>query len=181
MGSLSGTFLPNGRRWSLPRLDAVIRKEIGGAIRDYIALRVGTYGRGQGNRVARGYSTRPISMRADGKGGMKPYKPAVGGQPRGNRMFFEGGYKEYREKAGLESNRFVLTNLGNLWRDFKIIRLGSGGSPMQIGFGQTVNAIAANKAQDNNRHDLFLLDTIEVRMIGESIITEINKALGYTK
>lgn len=181
MGSLSGTFLPNGRRWSIPRLDAVIRKNLGEAIRDYIKLRIGTYGRGQGNRKARGYSTRPLSIRSDGKGGMKPIKPPTGGAPRGNRMFFEGGYREYREKAGLESNNFVLSNLGDLWRDFKLLRLGSGATPMQIGFGKTVNAIAANKAQDDNRHDLFLLDTLEVRMIGESIITEINKALGYTK
>ena len=179
MGSMTGTFLPNGRRWSIPRLDAVIRKNVGKAIRDYIFIRVGAHGKGAGGVVVRGYSTRPLNLPSDGQGGMKPMKPPTGGQPRGGRMFFKGGYREYREKAGLVSSRFVLTNLGDLWRDFKILRLGSGTTPMTIGFGKTVNAIAANKAQDNGREELFLLDSKEVRVIGESIIPEINKALGF--
>ena len=179
MGSLTGTLLPNGRRWSIPRLDAVVRKNIGTAIRNYIFLRIGAHGKGEGGRPVRGYSTRPVNIPIDGQGGMKPMKPPTGGQPRGGRMFFKGGYKAYREKAGLEANRFVLTNTGDLWRDFRILRLGSGSTPMHIGFGKTVNAIAANTAQDDGRHELFLLDTNEVRVIGESIITEINKALGY--
>lgn len=163
---------------SIIRLDKMVRVKLGTGIRDYIRRRVGERGQGMGGTVMRGYSTRPLSLDRRGRGTSKRFVPPVGGIPRGSRMFFEGGYRQYREKAGLVSDRFVLDNKGNAWRDFRVISLGSrGGAPLTIGVTRNENAVAFNAAQENGRPTLFLLDNNELSVISEGLIEEINKYL----
>lgn len=168
---------PFHTRKSLIRLEPFVRRTLGEGIRKHVRDRISVHGKGAGGIAVKGYSRRPVAIRADGRGGMKRMVPPVGGVAKGDRMFFRGGYRDYRSKAGLVADRFVLNNRGDLWRDWRVLQLGSRSTPMTIGFARTVNAIAANSAVENERPLLFHIDKSELNVISRDVLKVINDYL----
>lgn len=176
MANLTGSFKLKGG--PISALYRAISAAAGDRIVNYIRDRIRLKGQGQGGAGVKGYSTKPLSMRQDGRSSLgKASIPPQGGIPRGKQMFFPGGYKEYREKAGLQTAHIDLSNMGNLWLGWGILRHARPGNPMAIGFRRKVDAIAANSAQENGRPTLFLLDSQELYMLSAGVEALITKHL----
>jgi hypothetical protein len=162
-------------------------------IENYIRKRVGERGEGATGKL-RGYSSaKPVWMPATraSMGDKKPTKiPArptmrtvvdastskskITGwakrRTKGRKGFarFEGGYEEYRQKAGLQTGLFTLSNLGRLWRDWTSDAPSATGAAV-VGFGTEVNTIAADAAEDRGRDDMFDLNDREIAHLGDHL------------
>lgn len=148
-----------------------IRKAILDYLRDHTRERVRDRSEGAGGASLEGYSTRPLFIRYPAK--MKRItKPQGGRRVRGG-SFFTGGYREYKEKAGLVYTRFNFLNTGDAWRDWGILTYGSDSTPGQIGFKKPENAIAANAAI-SKRPLLFRVDKQELSVIDANVLGLIN-------
>lgn len=158
---------------ALPVLMKQIAKYISEYIRDYVRTRVVVASEGEGGSSLVGYSTNPVTI--DYPGAPKRKKKPVGGTHTHDGMFFYGGYEQYREKAGLVSNRFVFFNTGDAWRDWKVVLYGSGPrSVSQIGFSNDANAMAASAAQVK-RPNLFSIDGGELSVVDDYVLAQVNK------
>lgn len=148
-----------------------VRVRIGKLLRDSIQRRVQTTGHGASGPV-KGYSEHPFLLAASNEGRLKPI--VLPNTSRGSNkvkkfratsfentsgipyVFYAGGVRQYKRETGQESNMFVLTNRGALWRDWQVeeVPLASGGS-VRIGFSRLENYLAAKAAEDNGRPDLL--------------------------
>lgn len=156
----------------IQRLMVRVRDEVVHFLRDYTRERVRDRSLGAGNTGLEGYSDNPVTI--DYPGPLKRKRKPVGGAPTADGMYFQGGYKQYRRKAGLNAERFQFFNTGDAWRDWKILRYGSGArSESQIGFSDNANAIAAAEAEIK-RPLLFSVDMSEASMVNEQIVDLIN-------
>jgi hypothetical protein len=145
-----------GRR----RLDRMkIRKEIAQRIKQHIMDRVSLKGQGADGKL-KGYSTNSIPIFKPGAGQKPMQKP-----PRGWGAFYEGGYKEYRDDAGLVSNKFVFSNKGAAWRDWMKATQEPEG-PLRFGFSDSLNVEAADAAIENGREDMLDLNAGELDDFG---------------
>lgn len=151
----------------LPRVRNLILHHI----RDYTRTRVRTLGLGAGRSALKGYSEQPLVV--DYPGNPKAITRPTGGTKTHGGMFFPGGYKEYREKAGLAADRFILDNRGDLWNDWRVLLYGD---ISHIGFSNADNAMAAVAATENDRPLLFSIDNVELSMVNAQVIGIINKA-----
>lgn len=157
---------------TLQRLRRRVQKDLVEWIRDYVRRRIEDFSLGAGGTPLEGYSTSPL--RVPYVGVPKRHKRPVGGVKTRGGMFFKGGYKEYKEKAGLVSNRFDFKNTRDAWRDWRVLVYGDLAGTSEIGFSDVNNAIAANAAQDK-RPLLFSLDASELSVINAEVITMINE------
>lgn len=141
-----------------------MRHYLGNLIRNYVYERVSIRGLGYNQQPLAGYSTRPIAIPSDGITGPKPMRPPVGGvvSASGRSSYFKGGYREYRENLGLVSDRFVFTNMGNAWKDWRYIREESAVRPIQVGFTKKENQDAAEGAESRGRPRMFEVSDQEV-------------------
>jgi len=162
------------------KLRGTIRKVVAATLANTIRFRVGTQGRGP-NGVLKGYSTNPLLM-ADGPGAArtKPIIPTKGKLGRGMSVrfaYYVGGYRQYRQQAGLSHHRFILSNRGELWRDWKG-GCNSNTGPVLIGFTRAVNSEAADKAADDGREDMFDISVGELEEVADEIQDAILEAVG---
>lgn len=160
---------PNKTAWN--RMRSAVRDAILHHLRDYTRERVRDRSQGAGGSSLLGYSTNPLfisypSLRK------RITKPRGVKKVRGG-YFFQGGYKEYKEKAGLVHERFNFFNTGDAWRDWKILRYGTATTASHIGFTKPENAIAANAAI-SKRPLLFRVDKSELSVIDAKVLGLIN-------
>lgn len=153
-----------------------IRDEVVHHIRDYTRDRIRYRGQGAGGSALKGYSTNPLVV--DHPGTLKPKRKPVGGMPIHGKdgvdgMYFHGGYKEYRDKAGLPSERFMFFNLGNAWRDWQVLVYGE--TVSQVGFGDGANAIAANAAEENGRELMFKMANDELALVNHKVMDVVER------
>lgn len=154
------------------RLQDAIRRIVIEHIKNHTRDRIRNQSAGAGGTPLQGYSVRPLFIRWPRKG-MKAITKPVGGLKTRRGYFFQGGYKDYREKAGLIHNRFVFENTGDAWKDWKILSTGSGTTPATIGFSKPANAVAANAAIER-RPLLFRIDKNELSMVDADVTSLIN-------
>ena len=155
----------------LRTLKVNIRRSMMDWITEYVRHRVRDQGLQKGRVPIMGYSTNPLVI--PWKGTLKPIRRPRGGKNLGTRgMFFQGGYAEYRSKAGLGA-AFSFYNTGDAWRDWKTLVYGSEGSAGEIGWSKSENAIAA-AASEKDRPDLFFVDEHELSMVHTKVIEQIN-------
>lgn len=142
------------------------RKILSTTLKEGIRIRVSMRGLGATGAL-KGYSTRPLKMFPGAK---KRRTPA-----RGWGAFHEEGYKQYREELGLTNDIFVFSNTGAAWKDWKAVDPGAG--PIEFGFSDGLNSMAADTAVERGRQDMFepdakLLDEAVDKAL-ESILTSI--------
>lgn len=154
---------------ALERLRKQMRDGIVKYIHEYTRARVLNLSEGAGNLPLPGYSTHPVTVQYPGSPKRK-VKP-TGGTKTKHGMHFEEGYKEYREKAGLVSDRFVFFNTGDAWRDWKVLTFGDPVS--EIGFSDPNNAMAAAKSEES-RPGLFKISEYELMQVDTTILELIN-------
>jgi hypothetical protein len=140
-----------------------IRKEIAQQIKEYIMERVNVRGQGANGKL-KGYSTKPLRIHKPDAGQKPMQKPA-----RGWASFHKGGYKQYRDEAGLISNKFVFSNKGAAWRDWMKATQEPDG-PLRFGFSDSLNVMAADEAIENGREDMLDLNSIELNRFGQEYI-----------
>lgn len=140
-----------------------IRKEVAELIKQHIMSRVNTEGRGANGKL-KGYSTNALPIFKPGAGQKPMQKPS-----RGWGAFYQGGYKQYRDEAGLISNKFVFSNKGAAWRDWMKATQEPDG-PLRFGFSDSLNVEAADKAIENGREDMLDLNSIELNRFGQDYI-----------
>jgi len=108
------------------------------------------------------YSTKPISI------GKKQQARFTG------RTTFEGGYKQYRQLAGLDSAKVVLKNFGNLEDAYRLVQ--RGGRFMFV----FINQKFAQIAEGNERHFnavIFKVSRAELARFRFFINAEIRRVL----
>lgn len=132
-----------------------IRKEVAQRIKEYIMERVSIRGQGANGKL-KGYSTNALPIFKPGAGQKPMQKPS-----RGWGAFYQGGYKQYRDEAGLISNKFVFSNKGAAWRDWMKATQEPDG-PLRFGFSDSLNVEAADKAIENGREDMLDLNANEL-------------------
>lgn len=140
-----------------------IRKEVAQRIKEYIMERVSVRGQGANGKL-KGYSTNALPIFKPGAGQKPMQKPS-----RGWGAFYQGGYKQYRDEAGLISNKFVFSNKGAAWRDWMKATQEPDG-PLRFGFSDSLNVEAADKAIENGREDMLDLNAIELNRFGQDYI-----------
>lgn len=140
-----------------------IRKEVAHRIKEYIMERVSIRGQGANGKL-KGYSTNALPIFKPGAGQKPMQKPS-----RGWGAFYQGGYKQYRDEAGLISNKFVFSNKGAAWRDWMKATQEPDG-PLRFGFSDSLNVEAADKAIENGREDMLDLNSIELNRFGQDYI-----------
>lgn len=155
----------------LQRLRSTLQREILNWIHDYVRRRIEDLSLGAGRTPLEGYSTNPVKIPY--KGIPKRHVKPVGGIKVPGGQVFLGGYREYKAKAGLVSERFNFKNTRDAWRDWKVLVYGDLSSPGQIGFSDPDNAMAANVAHER-RPLLFSLDVTELSVLDTEVITMIN-------
>ncbi len=137
-----------------------VRRDIAELIKLHIRVRVGREGRGADGTLA-GYSTKPLVMTTPNEINKPRLTPK-----RGWHSFHKRGYKQYREELGLESEKFVFDNKGAAWRDWMQAQQDSSG-PMNFGFSNGKNLIAAEAAIERGREDMFDLNVDELELFAE--------------
>lgn len=157
---------------NLRRLLDRVRDIILHYIRDYVRMRVRDYSMGEGHSSLKGYSENPVTIDYPG---VKRKKKPVGGTPVYGGMFFYGGYKQYRKRAGLIADRFQFFNTGDAWRDWKVLRYGSAATPSEIGWSDDNNGMAAAAAEEE-RPLLFTINATELATVDSEVMTNINNA-----
>lgn len=182
------SYKKDGQLFKNPEISGIrkllfdIRNAVVTHVRDYTRDRIMQRSQGAGGTPLEGYSENPLIV--DYPGALKPKKKPVNGMPitgadGEDGMFFHGGYKEYREKAGLTSNRFVFFNLGNAWQDWQVLQYGEvnqygGVSTNTVGFSNAANAIAATAAEVK-RPLMFKMTDGEVGLVNNKVVGMINK------
>lgn len=156
---------------NLRRLMDGVRDRVVHFIRDYIRVRVRDMSQGEGHSSLQGYSENPVTI--DYPGVKRKRKP-VGGTPVYQGMFFYGGYKQYRKKAGLEAERFQFMNTGDAWKDWKVLRYGSNSTASEIGWSDQNNAMAAEESE-KNRPLLFTMNEAELAAVNADVISAIDR------
>ncbi len=134
-----------------------IRRDIAELIKMHIRVRVGREGRGADGTL-KGYSTNPLVLTKGEKSRRTPR--------RGWGSFHKGGYKQYREELGMEAEKFVFDNKGAAWRDWMQATQEPTG-PLTFGFANAKNLMAADAAVDNEREDMFDLNSAELDLFAE--------------
>lgn len=165
------TSFPTVSLGELQRLRTTLQKEVLNWIHDYVRRRIDDLSLGEGRSPLEGYSTNPLKVPYKGIP-KRRVRPTGGTKIRGG-QFFMGGYREYKDKAGLVSDRFNFRNTGDAWRDWKVLLYGDLSSPGEIGFSNVDNAVAANMSQEK-RPLLFSLDITELSVLDTEVITMIN-------
>jgi len=157
-----------------------IRDVAGNRIRTIIRNRVSKHGLGKSGQL-KGYSTKPIRISRIPQAGRKPYVPPVGGKPGAKSVFYPGGYKAYRRSVGLRATRFILSNTGDFWRDFRYLRDGRPDGDVKIGVMDSLNADVIEYTE-KGRPDIFELNEIEITRVGEEILDALEQTfLGSEK
>jgi len=146
-----------------------IREGVVKFIHEWTRTRVLNLSEGAGGSPLPGYSTNPLTVDYPNKLPKRKTKP-VGGTKTHGGMHFQGGYREYREKAGLVFNRFVFFNTGDAWRDWKVL---TWGEVSEIGFDDPINAHVAALAEEN-RPLLFKIAASELESVDIMVIERIN-------
>lgn len=131
-----------------------IRKEVADQIKRHIMERVSQRGMGADGPL-NPYSEQGLVILKPSGGAKPKVKPA-----RGWGKYHEGGYRQYREEAGLETDKFVFSNKGAAWRDWMQGQVEESG-PMDFGFGDERNTMAADEATKRKREDMFDLNEAE--------------------
>ena len=163
-----------------------IRISVGQAIANRIRHRVQKRGEGASGKL-KGYSTNPRKMSISNQGRLKPIvkpKARIMRKSEGSKAvsraqrvaFFKGGYKQYREDVGLGSEKFILSNKGELWRDWKA-GMDSPTGRVKVGFSRAANMIASDLAQNDGRGDMFEPGWHEIDAALEGVQEVIEKAL----
>lgn len=146
------------------RLDRMkIRKQVAELIKQHIMERVNNRGQGANGKL-KGYSTNPLPIFKPGAGQKPMQKPS-----RGWGAFYKGGYKQYRDEAGLVSSKFVFSNKGAAWRDWMKATQEPEG-PLRFGFSDSLNVAAADEAIENGREDMLDLNSNELDKFGQGYI-----------
>lgn len=108
------------------------------------------------------YSTKPFTFMPGHTDRLKPMVYPTGlkvGKKGGT--FFKGGYAEYVQNIGQNPNLFNLTNTGDLWRDWRYFPTRHVNEPLELGFTDNANAIAANR-NERRRPGMFDLSEQEL-------------------
>ncbi len=108
------------------------------------------------------YSTKPISI------SKKQQARSTG------KTFFEGGYKQYRQLAGLDSSKVILVNKGNLRDAYKLVQ--RGGRYMYVFKDQKSAQIAEGNEKRFNAV-IFKVSPAELRRFRFFINAEIRRIL----
>ena len=170
-----------------------LRRAIVQRLRNEIQERVQRRGEGA-NGPVKGYSETPLLMKAENAGRVKPIILPSTNRGHENKtrrtpmrdsegakwVYYGRGYGQYKRETGQESELFTFTNKGNAWRDFKTlgIEVTADGVPdAAIGFTRPENNMAADKAVNDGRPDLFDAGEAEVAKAEGEALTIIYQAL----
>jgi hypothetical protein len=130
---------------------------------EHIRKRIQQRGQGAGGQKLAGYSTRPVKVNH----GLLRKKEPSGGLPKR----YKGGYKEYREDVGLQTDNFAFTNTGYSMSNFG--HLNPGGDSIDIGFTDANSDQAAQDAVDRGREQMFDVDDKELDRVTEIYLNSV--------
>lgn len=130
--------------------------------KNHVRHRVQVKGKGASG-LLKGYSTNPITMKYRGRN-----KAILLNNTKGKWGRYPGGYKQYKEHTGQESELFQLSNKGNLWKSWDRGGANSGDSVV-IGFASAAEGAIATEHQENGREDMFDLNTAEIKMLEKAV------------
>lgn len=115
------------------------------------------------------YSTKPIYIRTKGIGTGNPRAKPKGGRlsSTGKSMYFKGGYREFRERAGRNTRKDLLLSGNTLGKRFRVLRVS--GKTVIVGWSpgsSSAKAAAGLHKQEQNK--LFLWSDNEQESIART-------------
>lgn len=143
------------------------RSAIGALVRNMIMLRV-TGGMSIYGKLAP-YSTKPFTFMPGHTDRLKPMIQPPGKRGRKGGVFFPGGYAQYVESIGQSASVFNLTNTGALWKDWRYFPTRRVNDPLELGFTDNANVIAANR-NELRRPGMFALNDQELDRVEAELL-----------